>query len=79
MLIAEHSKEKGQRIEVYVESDINDFWVEFPHVEGLNLKVVKPKEVAAIIVEAMAQGWEPRKKGAPLVFEWDNKLKRKSK
>lgn len=72
VLIVEHGQEKGQKIEVHIQSDINKFWVEFPHVDGLNLKVVKPKEVATIIAEAIAQGWKPREKGSPLVFEWDN-------
>lgn len=75
MLNAEHEKEKGQRIEVHIQSDINDFWVEFPHVDDLNLKVIKPNEVATIILEAILQGWEPREKGSTLVFEWDNTLK----
>jgi hypothetical protein len=72
VLIAEHRKEKGQKIEVHIKSDINDFWLEIPHVEGLNLKVVKPNEVAMIISEAIAKGWKPREKGKLLVFDWDN-------
>lgn len=29
-----------------------------------------------IITEAVGQGWKPREKGRPLVFDWDNsKLK----
>lgn len=76
VLIAEHRNEKGQRIEVLIKSDSNEFWVEFPHVEGLNLKIIKPNEVAMIISEAVGQGWKPREKGRPLVFVWDNpKLK----
>ncbi|MCR8633899.1 hypothetical protein [Paenibacillus radicis (ex Xue et al. 2023)] len=53
VLIVEHRMEMGQRIEVYVQSDINDFWVEFPYVNDLKLKVIKPKEVALIILEAI--------------------------
>lgn len=71
-LIVEHGKEKGQRIEVHIQSDINKIWSEFPHIDGLNLKVVKPKEVATIILEAIVSGWIPREKGTPLVFDWDN-------
>ena len=72
VLIVEHGTEKGQRIEVQIQSDINEIWVEFPHVDDLNLKVVKPKEVVIIILEANEQGWRPRKKGSPLGFDWDN-------
>lgn len=72
VLIVEHGKEKGKRIEVQIQSDINEFWDEFPHVHDLKLKVVKPKEVAIIIIEAIEQGWRPREKGVPLGFDWDN-------
>ncbi|MCU6793522.1 hypothetical protein OB236_15565 [Paenibacillus sp. WQ 127069] len=75
VLITEHGQEKGQRIEVYIESDINEFWVEFPYVDDLNLKIVKPKEVAVIITKAIEQGWRSKEKGAPIVFDWfENKL-----
>ncbi|CAM4210654.1 hypothetical protein FHS16_000348 [Paenibacillus endophyticus] len=70
VLIAEHNEEKGQKLEVYIASDINDYWVEFPHVEQLNLKLVKPSEVAIILTEAMGKGWRPEEKRPPLLFNW---------
>lgn len=52
-----------------LESDIKEFWVEFPHIETLNNNVVMPAEVALIIPEAINQGWKPREKGALLSFK----------
>ncbi|WP_054027866.1 hypothetical protein [Bacillus sp. FJAT-28004] len=75
LLVVENGDVSGKRIEVKIESDINDFWVEFPYVEGLNLKLLKPKEVAGIIQEAVKLNWNSREKGSPLLFDWaDNKL-----
>ncbi|MCR8842896.1 hypothetical protein NQ117_04325 [Paenibacillus sp. SC116] len=31
VLIIGHRMEKGQKIEVHLQSDINDYWTEFPH------------------------------------------------
>ncbi|NOU68644.1 hypothetical protein GC096_31920 [Paenibacillus sp. LMG 31461] len=39
-----------------------------PNVKSLNMKVIKPSDVATIIVEAMKQGWTPKDKGKPLCF-----------
>lgn len=72
VLTVQHDEIMGQLIRVYIESDINEFWVEFPLVESLNCKVVKPAEVAAIIVEAIKQGWSPRSSGTPLSFNQVN-------
>lgn len=68
VLTVHHEEVSGQIIRVYIESDINEYWVEFPNVESLNNKVVKPSEVASIITEAMKQGWNPKKKGTPISF-----------
>lgn len=68
VLTVQHEEVSGQIIRVYIESDINDFWVEFPHVEPLNNKVITPAEVSTIIAEAIMKGWDPRKKGTPLSF-----------
>lgn len=70
VLIAEHRQEKGQRLHVHIESDINDYWVEFPYTDSLNLKIVTPKEVAMIISQATEQGWNPKDKGPPMVCDW---------
>ncbi|WP_163853630.1 hypothetical protein [Paenibacillus elgii] len=74
VLIAEHGQEKGRKLQVYIESDINDYWVEFPYVDSLNLKIVTPKEVAAIISQAIEKGWNPKEKGSPMVFDWSGEV-----
>lgn len=48
VLTVQHDEFKGQLIRVNIESDIKEYWVEFPNVESLNAKVVKPAEVATI-------------------------------
>ncbi len=75
VLVVEYSEEKGQKLEVHLESDINEFWIEFPYVEDLYLKIITPKEVAIIIAKAIELGWKAKQKGKPLVFNWnDNRL-----
>ena len=59
---------KGQKIEVAIDSDINRFWVEFPHVSELNLRVVMPKDAENIITQALQLGWKPLEKGPLLRF-----------
>lgn len=73
-LIAEHGQEKGQKLHVHIESDINDYWVRFPYVDGLNLKIVTPKEVATMISQAIEQGWNPKENGPPMVFDWSGEV-----
>ncbi|SCW63024.1 hypothetical protein SAMN04487970_10225 [Paenibacillus tianmuensis] len=70
VLMAEHKQEKGRKLRIYIESDINDYWVEYPYTDSLNLKVVTPKEVATIISQAIEQGWNPKEKGPPMIFDW---------
>ncbi len=72
-LIAEKEENRGSVIEVKIKSDINQFWVEFPNVEELDLKVVKPKDVELIIRQAKILGWVPDEKGKPYLFEFDGK------
>ncbi len=52
----------GSRLEVYVESDIGRFWVDFPNVDGYNLRVIKPKDVRLSILKAISNGWIPQDK-----------------
>ncbi|MBO7748730.1 hypothetical protein I8J29_31630 [Paenibacillus sp. MWE-103] len=75
-LTVQHDEVTGQLLRVYIESDINEFWVEFPHVASLNNKIVLPAEIAFIITEAIIQGWNPREKGEVLSFKLfeDNSL-----
>jgi hypothetical protein len=75
---AEKENAKGLKIEVYFDTDINRFWVEFPNVKSLNLKVLKPKDAESIIRQALKTDWNPDEKGAPLKFDWkeDKLIKR---
>ncbi len=72
VFVAEKENFKGQKIEVYFDTDINSYWVEFPNVEGLNLKILKPKDAESIIKQALKDGWNPEKKGSPIVFDLKN-------
>jgi hypothetical protein len=69
VFIAESADTPARKIEVYVDSDIDRMWVEFPTIEGPNLKVIKPKDAANIIEQAIEQGWNPMENGKPLVFD----------
>ncbi|MFS0553951.1 hypothetical protein [Brevibacillus sp. 179-C9.3 HS] len=68
-LTIQHNDGMGQLIRVYVKSDVNDFWAEFSHVQQLDMRAVKPADVAVIIEEAITQGWQSEIKGAPLSFD----------
>jgi hypothetical protein len=72
IFVAELIDAKGRKIEVTIDSDINRFWIEFPNVEDLSLKVIKPKDVENIITQALQNGWVPSDKGTPLRFEFKN-------
>lgn len=72
IFVAESSETKGQKIEVTIDSDINRFWVEFPNVDTLNLKVITPKDAVNIITQALHSGWTPKDKGPSLSFEFKN-------
>ncbi|GIO06241.1 hypothetical protein J31TS6_22690 [Brevibacillus reuszeri] len=65
---AEHTDYKGQIIRVYIESDVNEYWADFPHVEQLNVRIIKPADVSEIISQAVSLGWDPKRKGSPLTF-----------
>jgi len=72
VFVAEKEHHKGQKIEVYFDTDINKYWLEFPNVENLNLKILKPKDAELIIRQALIDGWNPEEKGRPLMFDWKN-------
>ncbi|RNB89616.1 hypothetical protein EDM56_10545 [Brevibacillus fluminis] len=65
---SEHTNYKGQIIRVFIESDVNEYWVDFPHVEKLNVRIIKPADVSEIISQAISLGWDPKRKGQPLTF-----------
>jgi hypothetical protein len=73
ILIAELETYKGRRLEVYIASDIDNLWVNFPNTEHLNLKIIRPKDVEYFIRQALEQGWNPKEKGEPIVFKFDGK------
>jgi len=72
VFVAEKENVKGQKIEVYFDTDINAYWVEFPNVDGLNLKILKPKDAELIIRQALKDGWHPESKRSPIVFDLKN-------
>lgn len=74
VFVAEKEGVAGQKIEVYFDTEIDKYWTEFPNISGLNLKILKPKDAAFIIRQALEQGWEPEKKGSPVVFDWKNDI-----
>ncbi|WP_248484070.1 hypothetical protein [Tepidibacter aestuarii] len=69
VFIAEQEESKGRRLEVYIYSDINKFWVSFPDIKDLNLKIIKPKNAELIISQAINKGWNPKEKGSPITFD----------
>ena len=73
VFVAEKEGIKGRKIEIHIDSEINEFWLRFPNVEGMNLKVIKPKDASFLIESALELGWNPEEKGSPLVFEWRDK------
>ena len=78
VFVAQKEGIKGRIIEVYFETDINALWLEFPNIDHLNLKIIKPKESEAIIRQALQLGWNPEEKGNPIVYDLiDSKLSKR--
>jgi len=69
VFVAEHETIKGQRIEVYIETDTNDYWINFPYIENMNLRLVKPNEVRRMIIQAISHGWNYKETGKPIGFD----------
>lgn len=67
--IAEAEQNSGRKIEVTIKSDINRFWLEFPNVSDLNLKVIKPKDAESFIIQALSDGWNPEEKGSAIKYQ----------
>lgn len=70
VFVAEKEAVKGRKIEVYFATEINKFCVEFSYTDKLNLKILKPKDAAFIIRQALILGWNPEEKGNPIRFDW---------
>ncbi|MFC3801982.1 hypothetical protein [Cohnella sp. GCM10012308] len=73
ILIVEHEVSRGNRLEVYIKSDIDSAWVNFPNTEHLNLKIIRPRDVEYFITQALDLGWVPNVRGKPVVFDFDGK------
>jgi len=69
VLVVEHETIKGQKIEVYINSDINNLWVNFPLIENMNLRLVKPSAVRKMIIEAIYMGWNYKEPGKPIKYD----------
>ncbi|BBI34142.1 hypothetical protein [Cohnella abietis] len=74
VMIAEHEIIRGMHLEVYVISDIDSAWVNFPNTEHLNMKIIRPRDVEYFICQALDQGWTPQVKGTPVVFDFDGMI-----
>jgi hypothetical protein len=74
VLVVEQSSKKGRRLEVKIKTDINDYWVEFPNVDELDLKIITPKDISIIINEALVHGWNPSEKGKPMSFIFEENI-----
>ncbi|MCR8635337.1 hypothetical protein [Paenibacillus radicis (ex Xue et al. 2023)] len=74
VFVAEHAQIKGRRIEVYITSEVNSYWTNFPKVNEMNIKVIKPHDVKNIINQALIKGWDPKVKGKPMVFDLEGEF-----
>lgn len=72
VFVAESGTIKGSRVEVIVPSYCNDYWPSFPYVKEHNMRVVTPGDAARFISQAILQGWEPQKRGSPMLFSLVN-------
>lgn len=80
VFVAQKEGVSGRIIEVYFNTDINSYWAEFPNVDKLNLKIIKPKDSETIIRQALELGWNPEQKGTPLVYNFiDNRIIKRQK
>lgn len=75
IFVAQKAGVHGRIIEVYFDTTINSYWVEFPNIDHSSLKIITPRDSETIIRQALQLGWNPEEKGKPLVFDWhDNKV-----
>jgi hypothetical protein len=78
VFVAQKEGVNGRIIKVYFDTNINSYWTEFPDIDHLNLKIIKPKDSESIIRQALQLGWNPDEKGNPLVYDLiDDKLLRR--
>lgn len=69
VFVAEKEHIKGLKIQVHFDIEVNRSSSEFSDTNNLNLKILKPKDAETIIRQALNDGWEPEKKGRPIVFD----------
>lgn len=74
IVIVEHEITRGMRLEIYIESDIDSVWLNFPNVEHLNIKIVRPRDIKFFTSQALRLGWIPQEKGMPVVFDLDGEV-----
>lgn len=80
IFIAQKEGVSGRIIEVYFDTDINSYWVEFPNVDNLNVRIIKPKDAETIIRQALVLGRNSEECGKPLAYDLiDNKLIKRQK
>jgi hypothetical protein len=65
---AQNDITNGSKIMVYFDTDIDSFWLNFPGVDDLNLKNLKPKEAESVIRQAIKLGWNSEERGKTLIY-----------
>lgn len=58
IVVVQQENTNGQKIEVYFQTDINSFWLEFPNTENLHVKIISPKNTESMIRQALHLGWQ---------------------
>jgi hypothetical protein len=71
IFVAESAEHPARKIKVFINTDINQAWLQFLKIDNLNLKIIKPKDAGDIIQQAVNPGWNPSEKGKPLAFDYD--------
>lgn len=70
--------EKGQKLEIHVEPEIDNYYIDSNKDKSLNFKTITPKNISNIIPRALEIGWKPTEKGKTLILVLDdNKLFKK--
>ena len=74
-VVVELYNDPVSKIEVNVETDV-EAWgqprTKRQVTKGKNMKIIKPKDVAAIIEQALVLGWSPRAKSSTKYYNFEN-------
>lgn len=65
LFVAEKAGSNGRRLEVYV-----DPYTGAAPNAAPTLLIIKPREAALLIQQALQLGWHPAERGRPVVFDW---------